>query len=188
VIKRAIEFVASPSLLILLSPILIIIAVAVKLDSKGPIIFRQRRIGRYGKEFTIYKFRTMYVDTDPLAESPDSVSDKRITRVGKIFRRFNLDEFLQLYNILKGDMSFVGPRPQLKPEMKEMEEKYPELCKKRLLVRPGLTCPWAIMEDKRKTFPSLDMLETDAKYVDEQNWLLDIKIILKTIIYLLKGN
>jgi len=187
-IKRMIEFVASLSMLTLLIPVLIIIGVAVKLDSKGPIIFRQRRIGRHGKEFTIYKFRTMYVDTDPIAESPDSVSDQRITRAGKICRRFNLDELLQLYNILIGDMSFVGPRPQLKPEMKEMEEKYPELCKKRLLVRPGLTCPWAIMKDKRKTFPSLDMLETDAKYVDEQNFLLDIKIILKTLAYLPKGE
>jgi len=187
-IKRAIEFVASLSMLTVLIPVLIIIAVAVKVDSKGPVIFRQRRIGRYGKEFTIYKFRTMYVDTDPIAESPNSVSDKRITRAGKICRRFNLDEFLQLYNILIGDMSFVGPRPQLKPEMKEMEAKYPELCKKRLLVRPGLTCPWAIAKGYRKTFPSLDMLETDSKYVDEQNFLLDIKVILKTIAYLPKGN
>ena len=179
---------ASLSLLILLSPVLIIIAVAVKLDSKGPVIFRQRRIGRHGKEFTILKFRTMYVDTDPIAESPDSVSDQRITRVGKICRRFNLDEFLQLYNILKGDMSFVGPRPQLKPEMKEMEEKYPELCKKRLLVRPGLTCPWAIAKGYRKTYPSLDMLKADAKYVDERNFLLNFKIVLKTFVYLLKGE
>ena len=187
-IKRAIEFVASLSMLTVLIPVLIIIAVAVKVDSKGPVIFRQRRIGRYGKEFTIYKFRTMYVDTDPIAESPNSVSDKRITRAGKICRRFNLDEFLQLYNILIGDMSFVGPRPQLKPEMKEMEEKYPELCKKRLLVRPGLTCPWAIAKGYRKTYPSLDMLKADVKYVDERNFLLNFKIVLKTFVYLLKGE
>ncbi|MGA1979141.1 MAG: sugar transferase [Sedimentisphaerales bacterium] len=120
---------------IILLPIFAIIAIAIKLSSKGPAIFRQERVGKNGKSFIFYKFRTMKLEADPFGPSPKAADDLRLTKVGKLLREYSLDELPQLFNVLKGDMSIVGPRPLYISQMAEWDERQ----KKRLLVKPGLT-------------------------------------------------
>lgn len=182
--KRIIELVLSFILCIFLLPFMCLTALAIKLDSRGPVIFKQERQGYQRKSFTLYKFRTMFTDTDPLGLSPVGFQDRRITRVGRLLRKYAIDEWPQFYNILKGDMSFVGPRPQLLKEIKEFQDKYPHLCQKRLTVRPGLTCSWAITRGKLKNKPSFEMLEEDCRYVDKASLGEDIKICFRTFVYL----
>ena len=109
--KRALDIVVSLSALIILWPILVVIAVVIRLGSKGPAVFKQQRAGKNGKPFVFYKFRTMKVDVDPFGPSPKSGKDRRLTKVGRILREYSLDELPQLFSVLKGDMSIVGPRP-----------------------------------------------------------------------------
>ena len=118
--KRMFDVAFSFILIIFFNPLFLIIAIAIRLDTKGNIIFKQKRVGLNGKIFDIYKFRTMFSDTDPLAISPENLKDERITRAGTFLRKYALDELPQLINILKGDMSFVGPRPQLSVELEEI--------------------------------------------------------------------
>ena len=135
VIKRIFDIVASLCGLIILSPMLIIVAICIKLDSKGPVFFKQKRVGKNKRIFEIYKFRTMVTDAEKLGKQITVGNDSRITRVGKFIRKCKLDEFPQLINVLKGEMSLVGPRPEV-PRYVELYDEYEEQI---LLVQPGIT-------------------------------------------------
>jgi lipopolysaccharide/colanic/teichoic acid biosynthesis glycosyltransferase len=149
--------------------------VAIRLTSKGPAIFRQQRAGRDGKPFIFYKFRTMKLDVDPFGPSPKSGGDPRLTKVGRFLREYSLDELPQLYNILKGDMSVVGPRPLYLSQVPEWSERQ----KKRLLVKPGLT--GLAQVSGRGELTREEKLELDVKYVETAGLLTDIKIMPATI-------
>jgi exopolysaccharide biosynthesis polyprenyl glycosylphosphotransferase len=157
-----------------------IIALAIKLDSPGPIFFVQDRVGEKGRRFKMYKYRTMYVDTPPYAYAPHDPEDRRITSVGRFLRRTSLDELPQVINLLKGDMSLVGPRP----EMPFIVEKYTDWQRKRLEVKPGITGLWQILG--RKELPLHENLEYDFYYIKNRSLLLDLVILIKTIPALLK--
>ncbi|MHC4602417.1 MAG: sugar transferase, partial [Planctomycetota bacterium] len=152
-----------------------VIAIAVKLGSKGPAIFKQERAGKGGKPFIFYKFRTMKLGVEPFGPSPKSGEDPRLTKVGIFLREYSLDELPQLFNILKGNMSIVGPRPLYVSQMREWNEHQ----KKRLLVKPGLTGLAQI--SGRGELTREEKLELDVKYVETASFLADIKIILATI-------
>lgn len=188
--KRIIDITASFIGLILLSPIMVIVSILIKLESKGEIIFKQKRVGLNGKEFEMYKFRSMVVNAEELKEkliSQNEMSgpmfkmkeDPRITKVGKFIRKTSIDELPQLINVIKGDMSLVGPRPSLPKEVKDFESWMME----RLEVKPGLTCFWQV--SGRNNIDFEDWMKLDIKYVRERNFLLDIKLILKTVFVLL---
>jgi lipopolysaccharide/colanic/teichoic acid biosynthesis glycosyltransferase len=182
--KRIIEIVLSSMLLICLFPAMLFIVLVIKLDTRGPSIFKQERVGFHGKPFILYKFRTMFCYTDPLAISPAGPDDKRITRVGRFLRKYAVDEWPQFFNILKGDMSFVGPRPQLAIELQEFQPRDSYLLEKRLTVRPGLTCSWAISRETLKTRPSHEMLAEDCNYAESASLWGDVKILYRTFLYL----
>ena len=187
--KRAIDIVGSIVGLALLSPILLIVAIAIKLESKGSIIFSQKRIGLKGKEFKMYKLRSMVEDAEKLKKDlmkSNEMSgpmfkmkdDPRVTRVGKFIRKTSIDELPQLVNVLRGDMSLVGPRPSLPKEVK----KFKPWMKKRLEVKPGLTCFWQV--SGRNNIDFEDWMKLDIKYVEERSFLVDIKLIFKTFFVL----
>lgn len=177
-IKRVFDIVFSLFALILLSPVLLILAVLIKLNLGSPILFKQQRPGLHGKVFTIYKFRTMTDGNDESGELlPDS---KRLTKFGKFLRASSLDELPELINILKGDMSFVGPRPL---SVKYLPY-YNEYEKQRHYVRPGLTGLAQVNGRNKATWE--ERFEYDIEYVNQLSILLDIKIILKTIKVALK--
>jgi len=173
--KRGFDIVASVLAIIVLWPFLIAIAVVTRLSSKGPAIFKQERAGKNGKPFLFYKFRTMQVDADPFGPSPKFGEDPRLTKVGKFLREYSLDELPQLFNILKGDMSVVGPRPLYLLQIPEWSERQ----KKRLCVKPGLTGLAQISGRGRIT--KEEKLELDVKYVETMSLSGDIKIVLATI-------
>jgi len=173
--KRLFDIVLSLSAIVLLLPVFVVISIAIKLSSKGPAVFRQERAGKNGKPFIFYKFRTMRVDVEPFGSSPKTSDDPRLTRVGKLLREYSLDELPQLFNILKGDMSIIGPRPLYVSQMAEWDERQ----KKRLLVKPGLTGLAQI--SGRGQLTREEKLELDVKYVETAGFLTDIKIILATI-------
>lgn len=166
--------ISLPAIVILL-PVITVIAVAIKISDKGAAVFKQERAGKDGKPFTFYKFRTMKVDVDPFGASPKSGDDPRLTKIGKFLREYSLDELPQLLNVLKGDMSIVGPRPLYISQMAEWNERQ----KKRLLVKPGLTGLAQI--SGRGELTREEKLELDVKYVETASFWLDLKIILKTI-------
>jgi len=172
--KRLLDIAFSLAAILLLSPVVAVITVVVKLSSKGPIIFKQERAGKDGKPFTFYKFRTMKVDIDPFGPSPKSPDDPRLTRIGRFLREYSLDELPQLFNVLKGDMSIVGPRPLYVAQIAEWNERQ----KKRLLVKPGLTGLAQICGRGELTVE--EKLELDVKYVESAGFLLDLKILLRT--------
>ena len=174
-LKRGFDILVSLSALLLIWPILAGIALAIRLGSKGPALFRQERAGKDGKPFVFYKFRTMKADADPFGPSPGSGRDPRLTKTGRILRECSLDELPQLFNILKGDMSLVGPRPLYLSQIFEWNERQ----KKRLLVRPGLTGLAQI--SGRAEITREEKLELDAQYVETASFLADVKIILATI-------
>ena len=173
--KRILDISISLPAIILLSPVFVVIVIAVRLSGKGPAIFKQQRAGKSGKPFIFYKFRTMKTDVDPFGPSPKSGEDRRLTKVGKWLREYSLDELPQLFNILRGDMSIVGPRPLYVAQMAEWNERQ----KKRLLVKPGLTGLAQI--SGRGGLTREEKLELDVKYVETAGFLADIKIILATI-------
>lgn len=190
VIKRIIDIVASFTGLILLSPLILIVSMLIKLESKGEVIFKQKRVGLNGKEFYMYKFRSMVINAEELKEQLESQNemsgpmfkikdDPRITNVGKFIRKTSIDELPQLINVIKGDMSLVGPRPSLPKEVKKFEQWMME----RLEVKPGLTCIWQI--SGRNNIDFEDWMKLDIKYVRERSFKLDIKLILKTVLVLL---
>ncbi len=190
-IKRTMDLVLSLMGLIILSPLLLIVGVIIKSD-KGPAIFSQKRVGKNGKEFNMYKFRSMVVNAEELKEKlmhKNEMSgpmfkmkdDPRITKIGKFIRKTSIDELPQLINVIKGDMSLVGPRPSLPKEVAKFEP----WMKKRLEVKPGLTCYWQV--SGRNNIDFEDWMKLDIKYVEDKNVWLDIKLIFKTML-VLKGD
>ena len=187
--KRIIDIIGAGLGLILLSPIIAIVACAVKVTSKGPIFFSQKRVGKNGELFEMYKFRSMVVNAEELKENLEDQNemsgpmfkikdDPRITKVGKFIRKTSIDELPQLWNVLKGDMSLVGPRPSLPKEV----EQFDNWMFKRLSVRPGLTCYWQV--SGRNNIDFEDWMKLDCRYVDERNFWIDIKLIFKTVFVL----
>jgi lipopolysaccharide/colanic/teichoic acid biosynthesis glycosyltransferase len=183
IFKRVLDVFFSAALLIVLWPLILVLYVIVKIDSPGPGIFHQARLGKHGEPFTCYKFRTMVMDA-PQMRRPDGsaytgADDPRITRVGRFLRRTSLDELPQFINILKGDMSVVGPRPEQMDQIRY----YTERQKQRLLVKPGLTS-WAMIHG-RNVLPWKERLELDAEYVEQYSLWLDVRIFMLTLPILL---
>lgn len=177
-VKRFLDVTASFLGLVLLSPLLLAVSILIKIDSRGPVIFRQKRIGRNGKAFEIYKFRSMCVGAEKTGSGVYSgKGDARVTRIGKILRATSIDELPQLLNILKGEMSFVGPRPPLTYHPWKYEE-YTDFQKRMFEVRPGIT-GWAQVNG-RKDVEWHKRIELNVWYVDHMSLLLDIKIMFKT--------
>ena len=177
--KRTMDIVSSLVGLILLSPLFLLVAILIKLDSKGPIIFKQIRIGKNSKPFYIYKFRSMKIDAPNLSTEEFINASDFTTKVGKFIRKTSIDELPQLVNILKGDMSLVGPRPPIPREVIQ----YNKYQYQRLLVKPGITCYWQISGRNNIDFD--EWVELDLKYIKERNLFKDIYIILMTLPVLL---
>jgi len=192
-IKRFLDIFLSFSALILLAPVLLIISFIIKISSSGPIIFKQERIGKNERPFKLYKFRTMVKGADKLKKNIQDKNqlkgpafklknDPRITLIGKILRKTSLDEVPQFFNILKGDMSLVGPRPMLKSEVKKLKP----WMKQRFSINPGLTCIWQVAgRNKIKTFEY--WMKMDIDYVKHHHLLLDLKILFLTVPVVLFG-
>jgi exopolysaccharide biosynthesis polyprenyl glycosylphosphotransferase len=181
-LKRLMDLVVAGVLLIPAIPVGALIVLFIRLDSKGKALFTQTRIGKGGKTFTMYKFRTMHADVEPYEEAPLERADPRITRFGRFLRKTSLDELPQLINVIKGDMSMVGPRP----EMPFIVERYEEWQRRRLDVKPGITGLWQIVG--RKDLPLYLNLEYDFYYIRHQSLLLDLTILIKTIPAVLFGK
>lgn len=187
VLKRLMDIVGASVGLLLASPIMLIVAMLIKLeDPKGPIFFSQVRNGAYPKTFKMYKFRSMYIDAEERLQELMHLNeqsgpafkikdDPRITKIGKFIRKTSLDELPQLFNVLKGEMSLVGPRPAIPREV----EQYTAYQKQRLFVKPGLTCIWQVSGRNNIEFD--EWVELDIKYIKTRNLWLDIKLILLTI-------
>lgn len=186
IFKRICEIILSLSAIVILSPVMLITALAIKLDSKGEIIFRQERIGKNGKVFTIYKFRSMCVGAEHTGSGVYSgENDMRVTRVGKVLRATSIDELPQLFNILKGDMSFVGPRPPLTYHPWEISE-YTDEQFRMFEVRPGIT-GWA-QTHGRKEVEWHERIRLNVWYVDNASLWLDLKILFLTVFKVLKNE
>lgn len=178
IIKRLLDLILSMALIVLLSPLFVIVAISIKLDSPGPVLYKQKRTGLGGEEFTLLKFRSMASDNDVY----DFKTGDKITKVGKFIRKTSLDELPQLMNIIKGDMSFIGPRPWLPI----LDEYYTDYQKRRFLVRPGITGLAQI--SGRKDLNILNRIDLDIKYVNNLSLLTDIKIILKTLSVIINSS
>ncbi|MBD3349131.1 MAG: hypothetical protein GF400_08055 [Candidatus Eisenbacteria bacterium] len=185
-VKRGVDLLASLFGLALLSPVFLVIAVAIKLDSRGPVFFRQSRVGKDGREFVFYKFRSMVEDAEDLKKNLMHLNelegpvfkiseDPRVTAVGKLLRRTSLDELPQLINVLRGEMSLVGPRPPLPCEV----EKYEGWQREKLTVLPGITCLWQI--SGRNHIGFTEWMRLDIEYIRRQSFGLDAKILLRTL-------
>jgi len=183
--KRLIDIVVSTLALVFLSPILLAVAIAIAVESPGPIIFRQLRVGKYNIPFTMYKFRSMRLDAESLRDKLLAINemdgpvfkirrDPRVTRVGNFIRRWSLDELPQLFNVFRGEMTLVGPRPLPVTEVAEMSENQ----MRRHSVKPGLTCIWQISGRNDISFD--EWIQLDLIYVDNQSAMLDIEIFLRT--------
>ncbi len=190
-VKRGFDILFSLSILILTAPLFICIAIAIRIFSKGKVVYAHERIGRGGKPFRCYKFRTMYADADQklrelLEHSPDKrkewetfhklKDDPRVTPIGKFLRSSSLDEFPQFWNVLKGELSVVGPRPVVRTEL---INHYQQRAHKILSLRPGITGLWQIAGRSDTSYETRMLL--DEKYIDERSFLVDLKIISKTI-------
>ncbi len=176
-VKRILDIVVSFTGIIICLPLLLLVAVLIKLESKGPVIFKQDRLGLNGKIFKIYKFRSMCVGAEQ-GGVYEKKQDARVTRVGKLIRKTSIDELPQFFNIIKGDMSLIGPRPTLTYHPWPLEQYTPEQ-KKRFSVRPGVT-GWAQVNG-RKDVPWEKRIELDVAYVDNLSLLFELKILVKTI-------
>lgn len=193
-VKRALDVVVSALALLLLSPLFLLTYLAVRLTSRGPAVFSQTRVGRDGRHFQFYKFRSMYVDAEMrkaalLAQNESAggiifkmKNDPRITPVGRVLRKFSIDELPQLWNVLRGDMTLVGPRPPVPSEVAQytLEER------KRLNVIPGLTCTWQV--SGRSDIPFQEQVRLDKEYIRTHGLWNDFKILLKTIPAILSGK
>ncbi len=181
-IKRAADIAASALLLTLLSPLWLVIAILVRRQTGGSALFHQVRVGQHGKDFVMYKFRSMREDADPYAPAPTDPDDPRITPIGRWLRHFSFDEMPQLLNVLKGEMSLVGPRP----EMRFVVDQYQPWQIRRLDAKPGLTGLWQVLG--RKDLPLTANIEYDFYYIRNRSLLLDLAIVLKTIPIVLRGK
>ena len=184
--KRSFDLLASAAVLLVTAPFLALIALAIRIDSRGPIFFRQRRVGLNGRTFEILKFRSMYVDAEARQEALSAhnemtgpvfkmTNDPRVTRVGQLIRKTSLDEFPQFWNVLRGEMSIVGPRPPLPSEVRQ----YKRWQRRRLSVKPGITCIWQISGRNEIDFDR--WMELDLEYIDDWSLWNDLQICLKTI-------
>lgn len=187
--KRLIDILLSLLGLVIVSPIMLIVAILIKLESTGSVIFSQKRVGLNGKEFNMLKFRSMVQNAEELKEKLQKQNemsgpmfkmkeDPRVTKVGRFIRKTSIDELPQLINVLKGEMSLVGPRPSLPKEVAKFEPWMLE----RLNVKPGLTCYWQV--SGRNNIDFEDWMKLDIKYVKDRNLVLDIKLIFKTFFVL----
>ncbi len=194
VFKRLLDIVASSALLLLLAPLLLIVAVLQKLDSPGPVFFAQERVGMNKRRFRMYKFRTMVVNAEKQQSALEKLNeadgpvfkikaDPRITRLGKYLRKASIDELPQLLNVLKGDMSLVGPRPLPLRDYQGFEE---DRLRRRFSVRPGITCLWQVNGRSSTTFSK--WMELDMQYIDNWSFWLDLKILVKTVPAVLLGS
>lgn len=174
--KRILDFIMAVILLLVLWPILLIIALLIKIDSKGSVLFKQIRTGRYGKEFTLYKFRSMSSKNDFY----DTTTEDQVTKVGKFIRKTSLDELPQIFNIIKGDMSFIGPRPWIV----DYAKLYTKHQRKRLNVLPGIT--GLAQCSGRNNLNIIDRINIDVDYVNNMSLKLDIYIFIKTILSVIK--
>lgn len=185
--KRLTDIVGSLVGLLLLSPLIAVVAIIIKLSDGGPVFYPHVRVGKWGREFRCQKFRTMVVDADKIKADlahlnahedhrtfkvPD---DPRVTRIGRLLRRTSLDEIPQLWNVLRGEMSLVGPRPPVPGEV----ERYDLDDMQRLLVKPGMTCIWQVSGRSRLPFPK--QLELDLAYIEQRSYWLDLKIMIRTL-------
>ncbi|HWJ43325.1 MAG TPA: sugar transferase [Solirubrobacterales bacterium] len=193
-LRRCFDLLFASLLILLLGPVLLAVAAAVRIDSRGPALFRQRRVGHMEREFTLFKFRSMRVDADPRGhqeyvtalikgetaaqEGGDNIYklavDDRITPVGRWIRRWSLDELPQLFNVLRGDMTLVGPRPAIPYEVAE----YPAWYRERFAVKPGLTGYWQVSGRSERTYE--EMVRLDIEYAERRSIGLDFLILLKT--------
>ncbi len=193
-IKRTMDVLISLVALILLTPLFLVVAICILVDDGFPVLLRQKRVGLYGREFRLHKFRSMCRDAEQMKgalqehnDSADGVifkmrNDPRITRTGRILRRFSIDEMPQFLNVLLGDLSVVGPRPPLPEEVAQ----YSLSDRKRLQVKPGITCLWQIQG--RSEIPFEGLVSLDMQYIQSQSFLKDIVIIIKTIPAVLFGR
>lgn len=180
VLKRLFDLVAAFILVVLLSPLLLLLTILIRKNSNGSVIFKQERVGKDGVLFTMYKFRTMYPDSPHYENSPSSSDDSRITRLGKILRRTSLDELPQLFNVLKGNMSLVGPRPEM-PFI--VENEYDDFFRQRLQVKPGITGVWQVSGDRSKEIH--ENISYDIFYIANRSLLLDLIILARTLLFAL---
>jgi len=192
--KRVFDIVVSSAFLCAFSPILLLVAILVKLEDGGPVFFRQTRVGRFGREFKMFKFRSMCPDAEArlkevLAKNQHTEgvtfklkSDPRLTRVGKWLRRLSLDEVPQFYNILRGEMSVVGPRPPVPREV----ACYSLADRRRLAVKPGLTCLWQV--NGRSEIDFSGQVKLDVEYIETQGFWADVIILIRTVPAVLSGR
>lgn len=179
--KRPCDLLAGLALILLLAPVWLLIALLVKMDSPGPALFRQKRVGRNGKLFDLYKFRSMRIDAPKYGLSPTESSDPRITRLGRFLRRTSLDELPQLINVLKGNMSLVGPRP----EMPFIVGRYSAVHRQRLHVTPGITGLWQLSADR--AFLIHENIQYDLYYIRHRSFFMDLAILLHTVVFAMRG-
>ncbi len=193
-VKRLIDIVGAAAALLILSPVLIATMLLIKLEDRGPIFFCQQRVGRFGRLFGMWKFRSMVPNADRLKDQllkQNEMSggitfkmknDPRITRIGRFIRKYSVDELPQFWNVLVGDMSLVGPRPAVPREVRQ----YLVEDRQRLLARPGLTCFWQVGGRSGIDFDG--QVELDVQYIQSESVWLDIKLLFKTIPAVLKGD
>ena len=180
--KRTVDVAASAALLALLAPLFFLITILIRLDSAGPSLFVQERVGRNGTLFNIFKFRSMFTTVPKYAASPTSSQDPRITRIGRLLRRTSLDELPQLINVFLGTMSLVGPRP----EMPFIVEGYDSRQRQRLLISPGITCLWQLSADR--SFPIHHNIQYDLYYIRNRSFFMDAAILVHTLLFALCGG
>ena len=192
--KTVVDVTCASLGILVLSPVFLVCAAVIRLESPGPVIFKQKRIGRDGRPFNFYKFRSMYIDAEQRRqellkanESKDGVifkmqKDPRVTRFGRFIRKFSIDELPQLFNVVVGDMSLVGPRPPLPSEVAE----YTLEDRKRLMVKPGITCIWQV--SGRSDIPFRQQVALDKEYIMSRSLWRDLWILLKTVPAVLTGK
>ena len=179
--KRIVDIAFSGIGILVISPFWLIIPLLIKKEDGGPALFSQERVGLNGKKFKIYKFRSMKIDTPKYANCPTWQSDPRVTKIGKWLRKTSIDELPQLINIFKGDMSLVGPRP----EMPFIVDDYNVMERKRLLVKPGLTGLWQV--SPYRNYEINHNLEYDFYYIENQSFILDFVILVMTVYFVIRG-
>lgn len=194
IVKRAVDIAMSLLVFALLWWVFVIVAIAIKVDSSGPVIFKQERVGRNGRHFTMYKFRSMYTDAEARKQALMKDNEKdgpvfkmrndpRITRVGRFIRRVSIDELPQFANVLKGDLSVVGPRPALPSEV----ERYDETQRQRLLIKQGITCIWQTTPN-RDSLSFDEWVDLDRRYIAICSPSTDLKIMVRTAAVMLTGQ
>ena len=192
--KRLFDGIVSAILIFVLSPLLLLVSIAIRRDSPGPVFFKQTRVGRWGKLFSMWKFRSMYIDAEARKKELEALNqmdggvlfkmkeDPRITKVGRFIRKTSIDELPQLWNVFVGDMSLVGPRPALPSEV----DQYSLADRRRLEVIPGITCIWQV--SGRSDIPFDKQVGLDVEYIESQSFWLDIKLLFLTIPAVLLGR